>query len=259
MGHNSQIKALLDPNTQFRAPRDEPWNYPLYQPKAGEQAAIEDYLAARAEQLRDRFGGAAANDLALGNLIDSVDRSRRFVDQAAGILDTLQIGQESAFFDQLEMAVELIDQSVCRAVTIDTTFDWDTHDVNSLQHNYYNGLFEGLSHLMEQLEAKGLLDNTVVAVISEMTRTPLRNASTGKDHWGHTSSMLLGAVDGNRVSGATDHYLESLPVDLATGVPTELGELNKYDNFCAGLLELVDVDPEEWLPGATPFRGAHPS
>jgi len=259
VGHNSQIKALLDPDTHFRAPASKPWNYPLYQPASGDQAAIEDYLAERAEQLKERFGGTLANDEALTNLVDSVDRAKRFTDQASGILDTLEIGKESQFFDQLEMAVDLLDESVCRSVTIDTTFDWDTHDINDLQHGYYNGLFGGLSHLMELLEEKGLLENTVVAVISEMTRTPLRNASTGKDHWGHTSAMLMGAIDGDRVSGGTDHYLESQPIDLATGVLDDAGALNKYDNFCAGVLELVGVDPEEWLPGVEPFRGAHPS
>ena len=260
VGHNSQIKALLDPDTNFRAPPQAPFNYPLYAPKQGDQAAIEDYLASRAEELKQRFGGSAANDLALLNLVESVDRGKRFTEQAAGILDTLTIGQESRFFDQLDMAVDLIDQSVCRAVTVDTTYDWDTHDVNAGQHGYYNGLFGGLSHLMEQLESRGLLDNTVVAVISEMTRTPLRNAGGGKDHWGHTSAMLMGAVQGDRVSGATDHYLESIPVNLATGeVDDAGGDYNKYDNFCAGVLELVDVDPEEWLPNVVPFRGAHPS
>ena len=101
-----------------------------------------------------------------------------------------------------------------------------------------------------------MLDNTVVAVLSEMTRTPLRNASGGKDHWGHTSALLLGAVRGNAVSGGTDGLLESMPMDLATGQLDPKGALCKYDNLCAGLLELVGVDPEEWLPGVVPFRGA---
>jgi hypothetical protein len=260
VGHNSQIKTLLDPDTHFNAPPARPYSYPLFQPDGSDASAIDAYVAERAATLRARFGGMGGRtDQSLDHLVDSLDRSQRFASQASGILDSLKLGQESKFLDQLDMAVDLIDQQVCRAVTVDTTYDWDTHDINDLQHGFFNGLFSGLSHLMEQLEAKGLLENTVVAVISEMTRTPLRNASTGKDHWGHTSAMLLGAVQGNRVSGATDHYLESQTVDLATGEPDEAGDYNKYDNFCAGLLELVDVDPEEWLPAVTPFRGAHPS
>lgn len=260
VGHKSQIKTLLDPETSFSAPRDKPYVYPLYQPDEAASSAIEAYVQERAASLQEHFGRLGGRSgQSLDQLFDSLDRSKRFTDQAAGILDSLKLGVESKFFDQLDMAVDLIDQQVCRSVTVDTTFDWDTHDINEFQHGYYDGLFGGLSHLMERLEEKGLLENTVVAVISEMTRTPLRNASSGKDHWGHTSAMLLGAVQGNRVSGATDHYLESRPVDLATGEVDDRGAYNKYDNFCAGVLELVDVDPEEWLPGVVPFRGAHPS
>jgi hypothetical protein len=110
---------------------------------------------------------------------------------------------------------------------------------------------------MRELEQRGLLEDTVVAVLSEMTRTPLRNSATGKDHWGHTSALLLGAVRGDAVSGGTDHLLESRPIDLTTGELHDGGELNKYDNLVAGILELVGVDPGDWLPGVTPFRGAH--
>jgi len=258
VGHNSQIKTLLDPATSFQAPAARPYSYPLYQPDSADASALDSYMQERAAALRERFGGMGGrNDQALDQLVDSLDRSKRFTSQAAGILDSLELGQESKFLDQLDMAVNLLDEEVCRSVTVDTTYDWDTHDINDLQHGFFNGLFSGLSHLMEQLEERGLLENTVVAVISEMTRTPLRNASTGKDHWGHTSALLLGAVQGDRVSGATDHYLESQLVDLVTGVPDDGGEYNKYDNFCAGVLELVDVDPEEWLPKVVPFRGAH--
>ena len=48
------------------------------------------------------------------------------------------------------------------------------------------------------------------------------------------------------------------PVLLRRGLPDEDGQLDQYDNFCAGLLELVGVDPGDWLPGVVPFRGAHP-
>jgi hypothetical protein len=63
-------------------------------------------------------------------------------------------------------------------------------------------------------------------------------------------------VRGGVVSGGTDHYLESRPIDLDTGALDDAGSLNKYDNLCAGVLEMLGVDPEEWLPGVMPFRGA---
>ncbi len=260
VGHNSQIKALLDRDTRFRAPASVPWTYPLFEPEAADEQAIQAFLAERTRALQARFEGRdGASAQRVADLVESRDRARRFQAQGSGILDLLKVGEESGFYDQLSMAVDLIDQEVCRAVTIDTTYDWDTHDVNLDQHLHYQRLFTGLDQLMGRLEELGHLDDTVVVVLSEMTRTPLRNAVGGKDHWGHTSALMLGAVRGNAVSGGTDDYLESLPVDLATGAIDGSGELNKYDNLCAGMLELVGVDPEPWLPGVTPFRGAHPS
>lgn len=260
VGHNSQIKALLDRNTHFRAPASVPWTYPLYAPDAADEQAVAEYLEERTRALQARFEGRTGRSAQrVADLLESRDRATRFKEQGADILELLDVGEESRFFEQLSMAVDLVDQEVCRAVTIDTTFDWDTHDFNVDQHGYYQQLFGGLDQLMQRLEDLGHLDDTVVAVLSEMTRTPLRNSAGGKDHWGHTSAMLLGAVDGNRVSGGTDDYLESLPIDLETGELDDAGALNKYDNFIAGVLEMVGIDPEEWLPGVDPFRGAHPS
>ncbi len=260
VGHMSQIKALLDRETRFRAPASVPWTYPLFEPEKADEDAIAVFLEERTRAMQARFQGRDGRSAQrVADLLESRERARRFKEQGAGILDLLQLGEESLFYEQLGMAVDLIDQQVCRSVTIDTTYDWDTHDVNVSQHLYYQQLFTGLDQLMTRLEELGHLDDTVVAVMSEMTRTPLRNAAGGKDHWGHTSAMLLGAVRGNAVSGGTDHYLESLPVDLESGALDPSGELNKYDNLCAGVLELVGVDPDPWLPGVAPFRGAHRS
>lgn len=157
------------------------------------------------------------------------------------------------------MAVDLIEAGMCHSVVIDTRQEFDTHATNSLQHGSLDVTFSGLSTLMETLQARNLMDKVVVMVISEMTRTPLLNPAMGKDHWGHTSAMLLGAVQGDRVSGHTDHLLESKPMDLETGEALAAGDLCKYDNFCAGVLDLVGVDPEPWLPGVIPFHGARPA
>jgi uncharacterized protein (DUF1501 family) len=222
--------------------------------------AVEDFVRRRADALRARFGDQGGpNDQALDDLLISLDRGDRFRDSAADILKSLQLGTQAGLDQQMDIAVNLLDAKMCQAVTIDTRQDWDTHSMNVAQHASYDATFEGLSRLMANLQAKNMLDDTVVAVISEMTRTPLRNAGEGKDHWGHTSAMLIGAVRGNARSGGTDDSLESMLMDLQTGELDEGGDYCKYDDFCAGLLELVDVDPGDWLPGVVPFRGAHPS
>jgi hypothetical protein len=56
------------------------------------------------------------------------------------------------------------------------------------------------------------------------------------------------------VLGGTSDQLESLPVDLATGLVEPEGALAKYDNFAAGVLALMDMDPEEAFPEVVPWR-----
>ena len=59
------------------------------------------------------------------------------------------------------------------------------------------------------------------------------------------------------IFGGTDERTESLPIDYATGATTNSsGELFKYDNFAAGILAHLDVDPEEWFPTISPFTAA---
>ena len=102
-----------------------------------------------------------------------------------------------------------------------------------------------------------LLDETVVAVMSEMGRTPLLNEGEGKDHWPITSALVFGAgVRGGTLCGGTDEGLLPLNTDLATGRPG-MGQVIYPENFNAGLLELVGVDPSIHYPHITPLRGFH--
>jgi hypothetical protein len=66
--------------------------------------------------------------------------------------------------------------------------------------------------------------------------------------------MLMGRdVIGGRVYGGTDDRVESLTIDPVTGDPDPKGVLNKYDNFAAGVLASLDVDPEPHFPTIDPF------
>lgn len=261
LGYQSQITALIDEEAQFHAPSAFGVQYPLFTMDPADRTGVEAFVQSRISALRERFDDRGQNTLAIDDLVTSLERGTRFRSEAATILQSLKIGKQASYGDQLVMAVDLIAAGMCHSVVIDTRQAFDTHAANSQQHGALDVTFSGLSALMDALEAQGMMDRVVVAVISEMTRTPLRNASGGKDHWGHTSAMLLGAVQGDRVSGHTSHLLESLPMDLRTGEPMPDGSsapLCKYDNFCAGVLDLVDVDPAEWLPGVDPFTAARP-
>ena len=84
---------------------------------------------------------------------------------------------------------------------------------------------------LEDLENRGLIDETLVIWMGEFGRTPKLNKSAGRDHWGFCQSVLLAGagVRGGQVYGSSDAtaaYAADLPVspdDLAATVFTSLG------------------------------------
>ena len=97
---------------------------------------------------------------------------------------------------------------------------WDTHSKNfeALQTELLPMVDQSLSALLDDLDDRGLLDQTVVAVMGEFGRTPRINNAAGRDHWGSCQSVLLagGGIRGGRLHGASDRiaaYPSSDPVD----------------------------------------------
>src|SRR5205807_9058781 len=70
---------------------------------------------------------------------------------------------------------------------------WDTHERNFpiLKENHLPNFDQTYSALMEDLEHRGLLDETLVVTMGEMGRTPKLNANAGRDHWTFCYSILL--------------------------------------------------------------------
>ena len=78
----------------------------------------------------------------------------------------------------------------------DTAVDnplWDTHAQNAdrLQDVLCPMFDVGFSALIEDLDQRGLLDETLVVAIGEFGRTPKINKFGGRDHWGHVFSFAL--------------------------------------------------------------------
>jgi len=67
-------------------------------------------------------------------------------------------------------------------------------------------LDRSLSALLEDMDARGLLDETLVCFITEMGRTPRVNKWGGRDHWGRAMSVALAGagVPGGQVIGSTN-------------------------------------------------------
>jgi hypothetical protein len=105
---------------------------------------------------------------------------------------------------------------------------WDNHQRNAqrLKNNLMPPMDLAYSALLEDLEARGLLDSTLVVWMGEFGRSPRINPAGGRDHWGHVFSAALagGGVRGGQVLGASDrlggHVREGRvqPQDLAATI-----------------------------------------
>ena len=85
---------------------------------------------------------------------------------------------------------------------------WDTHANNDKRvKSILCPQFDvGFSALIEDLDARGLLDETLVVATGEFGRTPKFNANGGRDHWGPVFSFALAGagLSTGRLYGASD-------------------------------------------------------
>jgi uncharacterized protein (DUF1501 family) len=96
---------------------------------------------------------------------------------------------------------------------------WDTHGNNfhCLKENLLPEFDRGFSALIEDLSQRGLLDQTLLMVTSEMGRKPKIGdprsggvSGAGRDHWTHCLTDLLagGGIRGGQVFGTSDKRAE---------------------------------------------------
>jgi uncharacterized protein (DUF1501 family) len=87
---------------------------------------------------------------------------------------------------------------------------WDTHweHYPRMKNELMPGFDHGFSGLITDLDQRGMLDDTLVMVLSEHGRTPKINKARGggRDHWSQAYSVLLagGGIARGRVIGKTD-------------------------------------------------------
>ena len=85
---------------------------------------------------------------------------------------------------------------------------WDTHAQNHDRlEDVLCPIFDvGFSALIEDLDQRGLLEETLVVAIGEFGRTPKINAKAGRDHWGPVFSFAMAGagIRGGQVYGSSD-------------------------------------------------------
>ncbi|MDA1140194.1 MAG: DUF1501 domain-containing protein [Planctomycetota bacterium] len=110
---------------------------------------------------------------------------------------------------------------------------WDHHvDIfKTLNGPFMTKLDQGLAALINDLDERGMLDNTLVICLGEFGRTPKVNERVGRDHWpGAMSVLYAGAgVPRGQIVGATDakgyYAAENVysPEDFAASLYMKLG------------------------------------
>lgn len=127
---------------------------------------------------------------------------------------------------------------------------WDTHgnNFNCLKENLLPEFDQAFSALLEDLQQRGLLEQTLVLVSSEMGRTPKIGdprsggiGGAGRDHWTHCMSVLMagGGVRGGQFFGASDRLAE-----YPAQHPLTPADIAKTVYFAAGIEDLQAQDAQ---------------
>jgi hypothetical protein len=114
---------------------------------------------------------------------------------------------------------------------------WDTHAQNAdrLQDALCPQFDVTFDALLDDLDQRGLLDETLVVAIGEFGRTPRINGLGGRDHWGHVFSFVMAGagIAGGQILGASDRH----------GAHPATDPLRPHD-LTATIFHLLGIDPE---------------
>ncbi len=256
-GAATQITTLLDP---LRAYPPRAADFVPFEPSAREVELIDRFHAQGLDAERSVRGALGKNRRRLADFEASRSRGAALAGAKRAFPEDFSFSLDMGV--QIDIALRALSEGLSHTAKLEAGFGgWDTHENNVLQVDQNEQLFGSLSTLMGELESRPgkaagnkMIDETLVVVVSEMGRTPKLNEVGGKDHWPVTSALLLGAgLPGGRVLGATGEGLESVPIDLATGLVKSSGNLLDYGSFAAGLLRALAVDPKQYLPRVEVF------
>jgi uncharacterized protein (DUF1501 family) len=129
------------------------------------------------------------------------------------------------------LARRLVEAGV-RLVTVDVRW-WDFHKqgFDSQRRGFLPRWDRAFTALVEDMEARGLLQNTLVVAWGEIGRTPRVNDQAGRDHWPYVmcGAFAGGGVKGGRIVGSSDSQgaypkdAPKLPHDVLATIYRHLG------------------------------------
>lgn len=192
-------------------------------------------------------------------LLKSFDTFRRDIDRSGGMegLDTFKRqAMEMVAGDQMRAAFDLNVEDVklrdrygrhrygqsallarrlieagARCVNINTG-NWDHHnEIQKGLDEHLPPLDRAIAALVEDLAARGMLEDVLVYCVGEFGRTPRMNGHAGRDHWADCFTVLLagGGIVGGRAVGASEKNGGGVqdrmvtPLDLLATIYHQLG------------------------------------
>jgi hypothetical protein len=142
------------------------------------------------------------------------------------------------FAQRLLLARRLVEVGVSFVTVYTGGWDHHTKIFEAYKGNHLKTFDQGVAALISDLDARGLLEKTLVIALGEFGRTPKVNKDAGRDHWpGAMSVLMAGAgVPRGAVIGATDpkgYYASE--------------NVHKPEDFAASLYTKMGIDPNQVL------------
>jgi hypothetical protein len=128
---------------------------------------------------------------------------------------------------------------------------WDMHNnVFVAAPERCEVLDQGMSALIDDLERRGKLEDTLIVLTTEFGRTPRINQNAGRDHYPKAFSSVLvgGGIKGGIAYGKTDEGAENVIEN-----PVKIQDFNATVAYALGL----PLDQVLYSPSKRPFTVAH--
>ena len=150
----------------------------------------------------DSFTERAVGIVTSGELAKSLDLRN----EDPRLLARYGVGNDMGFGNERFVLARRLIQAGVRCVSL-SVGGWDTHGDNFNQmRRQLPSLDQALTGLIEDLDAHGLLDQTIIMMSGEFGRTPRVNGGAGRDHWSRASFFFLagGGLRHGQMIGATN-------------------------------------------------------
>ncbi len=142
------------------------------------------------------------------------------------------------FGQRLLMARRLVEVGVSWVTVYYGGWDHHVKIFDAYKGDHVKRMDLGMTALINDLDQRGLLDNTMVLLLGEFGRTPKVNKDGGRDHWPHAMSVLMAGagIPRGQVVGATDakgYYASE--------------NVHRPEDFAASLYTKMGIDPNQVL------------